>query len=1050
MNNKYIYHVFGLLSFLIALVVYLLTVQPTVPFWDCGEFSAAAIWQQVPHPPGAPLFLMIGKLLHVLIPFGDDGWRINLVSVLSSALTVWLLYIITVKIIFNFRTEPLKNLAEEIAIYGSAFVGAVALTFSDTFWFNAVESEVYALSTLFVAIVVYLMMKWNEEADKPGHERYLMLIAYLMGLSTGIHLLVILAIFSIVMLVYFRKYKITLKSFIIMGITALLIFGLIYPIMVKWLPAMLDGTLLFKNECKEYIIEDAPIITVFAVGIILLAAFGLWYAHKKGHEILKLVTSAFLLMIIGYSTYTQILLRSNANPPMNENTPKDLDKLTSYLGREQYGDAPFWPRRYQTDDYFTQQYVKMDNKGDYYYGEWYPPGRKDVTCKDGKVYPMNEYDKINFAGEINYLWKYQIYHMYIRYFLWNFMGRVSDIQDAPEAFDGKKESEIINYKLGYDDIYPIRFYALPLLFGLFGLFFHFWKDPKMAFIYFIMFLLMGVLTAIAQNQQEPQPRERDYFYSGSFFVWCIWIGMGTYFMIDWISKKNLKMPAVASVIIISLLLVPVNMAIGGWSTHSRAGNFIPFDYSYNILQSAEKDAIIFTNGDNDTFPVWYLQDVAGVRRDVRIVNLSLGNTLWYVYQLKHKEPWGAKKIPLSFTDDSLLVKEDDERALRYDFSPAQEVSIPVPKDIMSKYTNEPSLIESGKMTFTFSGKPYTQRDGEQWYIIRVQDKLILDILKQINWQRPVYFSTTVGSDAYNGFEQFFRNEGMLMRICPVPQRSNVADAIDEEIMAKCLLNIDNSDNYHKEPHYGFKMRNLDNMDVFYDYVHRRLTTNYRSLYTNFAAYYLQDGKDKSMAAAILDTMNKYISPVQFPMPYELEYRVARIYKEANDTLKAEKWADMTLKSCHEIIEKPELYPDAQRYELTGRSYGPHRIAASIYELKGDYVSARQVLQDLLGLLNQYAQTIRDNPNYQQNLQQLRYSMYDIQTNIDEFSVSELEAQGKIQEAIKKGEEIIKQYENSNDPNLNYMKQFIQRKINEIKKEHNISDEITAAVETGQQ
>ncbi|ROL61172.1 DUF2723 domain-containing protein [Bacteroidetes/Chlorobi group bacterium ChocPot_Mid] len=1043
MNYKRIYQGFGLLAFLIALATYLLTVQPTVPFWDCGEFSAAAIWQQVPHPPGAPLFLIIGKMFDLLIPFGDKGWNINLVSVFASAFTIWLLYLITVKVIINFKKE-FNNLAEELAVYGSAFVGAVAYTFSDTFWFNAVESEVYAMSSLFVAIIVFLMMKWNEEADKPGHERYLLLIAYLLGLSTGVHLLSVLSIFSIVLMVYFRKYEFTFKSFIIMGIIAVLVFALVYPFTVKWIPAMLNGTLLFKNDCREYIVEDSMIVRLFAIGLILFAIFGFWYSNKHDLKIIKLVSSAFLLMILGYSTYAQILVRSNSNSPMNENEPKNLSALTSYLGREQYGEAPMWPRRYQADDYYTRYYVKKDEKGNYVYGEWYSPIRKDVTCKDGKSYQMPDFGETNFAGEIAYLWKYQIYHMYIRYFLWNFMGRTSDIQDAPEAFDGKKEAELINYKMGYKDIYPIRFFAIPLLFGLFGLFFHFWRDPKMAFIYLIMFLLMGVLAAIQQNQQEPQPRERDYFYAGSFFVWCMWIGMGTYFLIDWLAKKKFKTGPVIAVIILSLILVPVNMAVGGWKMHCRAGNYLPFDYSYNILQSCEPNAILFTNGDNDTFPLWWLQDVAGVRRDVRIVNLSLGNTLWYIHQLKHREPWGAQKIPLSFSDESLTVPEDDERALRYDGGPAQNITIPVPRDILKKYTSDSSAIARGVMEFTFVGKQYSEQNGKPFYLFRVQDKLVLDIIRQTKWQRPVYFSTTVGAEAYSGLEPFFRNEGMVMRICPVPQRTKSGDALDENKMAACLLDVDNSDNYSKEYNHGFKLRNLNNMDVFFDEVHRRLMTNYRTLYINFATYYLQPGKDKKKAIAVLDTMNKYISVKQFPLPYELEFRVARIYSEAGDKNKAEMWADMTIKSCTDIIAKPELYYESYIDEVTAKSYfGPYRIAANMYEMKGDLTSAKQILQQLLALIKQQLQGVSASGNITEQAKRLYYNMFDIQTNIDEYTIDELSQQGKIKEAITKGEQVIKDLNSSNDPNLMYLGEGIQKKINDIKTKNKLTDTISA-------
>ncbi|MFA6571840.1 MAG: DUF2723 domain-containing protein, partial [Bacteroidota bacterium] len=528
MNYKYLYRAFGFLAFITIFITLAMTVQPSVPFWDCGEFSAAAIWQQVPHPPGAPLFLMMGKIFHLLIPFGDPGWRINMLSVTAGALSVLLLYLIAVKVIQNFRKEKIETLAEALTIFGAAFVGAVAFGFSDTFWFNAVESEVYASSTLFVAIIVYLMMRWNEEADNPGHERYLLLIAYLIGLSTGVHLLSILTVFSIVMLVYFRKYKVEFKSFIIMGIIALVIFFIIDPGMISWIPSMLGGDLPIKNDCQEYLIQDSPVIVIMLV-LFVIALIALWfYSYKKKQQILSLITLSLLLMLFGYGTYVTTMLRSNANSPMNENEPKNFNKLASYLGREQYGEAPNWPRRYQTEDYFIAKYEQKDDKGNYVYGPWIAPEKEEVQCSDpNKSIAVPKFKNTNTGAELTYMFKYQIYEMYIRYFLWNFSGRLSDIQDAGvAAFDGKKEAAAINHKSGYEHLFPIRFFALPLLLGLFGMFFHFYKDPKVALVYFIMFLLMGVLAAIAQNQQNPQPRERDYFYVGSFMVWCLWIGMG--------------------------------------------------------------------------------------------------------------------------------------------------------------------------------------------------------------------------------------------------------------------------------------------------------------------------------------------------------------------------------------------------------------------------------------------------------------------------------------------------------------------------------------------
>ncbi len=1034
MDQKLLNRVFGILSFVTALIVYMLTVQPTVPFWDCGEFSAASVWQQVPHPPGAPLFLMLGKLFHIIIPFGDDGWRINMLSVIASSLTVWLLYLITVKTILNFKKSDIKDTGDALAVYGSSFVGALALIFSDTFWFNAVESEVYAMSSLFVALVVFLMMKWNEEADKPGHERYLLLITYLIGLSLGVHLLAVQTLFSIVFLVYFRKYKFKPTTFVLTGIISIFIFAVIYIGILSWVPTMLNGHLPFKNECREFV-ADSPVVTLLVIAVVIAAIVGLYMGYRSKNHTLSLITSAFLLLLFGFATYMQILLRSNANPPMNENEPKDLNSLISYLGREQYGEAPNWPRRYHSnDEYYTRHYVKKDEKGEYIYGPWTPPRREEVRCKDGNGILVPKFDNPDFMGEMTFLWKYQINHMYLRYFFWNFVGRTSDLQDARAALVvSKAENEKINYLNGYKDQFPIQFYALPLILGLIGLIFHFYRDPKMAFIYLIMFLLMGVLTAIYQNQQEPQPRERDYFYAGSFFVWCLWIGMGAYGLIRGLGeKRKLPVPVIAGILAGATLLVPVNMAVGGWKIHSRAGNYLPFDYSYNILQSTEENAIIFTNGDNDTFPLWFLQDVAGVRRDVRIVNLSLGNTLWYVDQLKNREPWGAEKIPLTFSDDSLQVKESDSKALSYDFGLAQNVSIPVKKEILAQYTDDQEYINNGRFDFTFYGKPYGERDGQQFYLYRVQDKVVLEILKQVRFERPIYFSVTVGPDAFGGLDAFFRSEGMAMRVCPVRQKGGKGESIDPEIMEACLMNVDNSNDYSTTPKYGFKFRSLNDNSVYYDEVHRRLMITYRTLFISYANYALQTMQDKDKCIAILDQMNNNISTKIFPLGYEVEYNLAQLYMDAGAKDKAEKFGRDCINSCMQLINDPELKPELQYYEASGRYFGPHRRAAYLHETFKEYDQAIDVLNRLYMLIESMAARYASDPSYGQEMQKFQYAMFDVLANIDEYKIKKAIESGGTEAALIEAEKILQEHNKSNNPLAGELGRFMMSRIDRMK------------------
>lgn len=1036
MNRKMMYRIFGFISFLVALITYTLTVQPSVPFWDCGEFSAASVWQQVPHPPGAPLFLMFGKLFQIIIPFGDIGWRINMLSVVVSALSILLLYFIIVKVILNFKNQNELSNGDYIAIYGSALVGALAFTFSDTFWFNAVESEVYAFSQLFVTLILYLMMLWNEKADEIGNEKYLLIIAYLIGLSTGVHLLAILTIFSIVLVVYFRKYEYSLKSFLMMGIFAVVLFFIVYPGVVKWIPALLAGHLPFKNELRQYL-YSSNIFIVATILAIIGVGFLYYYGHKKKNDIIKLSTLSFLLMLFGYTTYTQILIRSNANPPMNENEPKNFMTLTSYLGREQYGDQRMWPRRTDFQDETKMQiYNSRDDNGNYVYGEWFPPVIKPVTGLDGQEYGYPDFDEINTAGELSYMFKYQINHMYIRYFMWNFVGRSSDVRDASYAFVDNTDAQLLNYKSSYASEYPVRFFALPLLFGLFGLFFHFWKDPKMAFAWLIAFLLMGILATLQQNQQDPQPRERDYFYTGSFFVFAMWIGVGTYGIIDYIAKKKLSPALAASVVAVSLLLVPINMAFGGWKTHSRAGNYLPFDYSYNLLQSVEKDAILFTNGDNDTFPVWWLQDVAGVRRDVRIVNLSLGQTQWYIHQLKHRQPWGTEKIKLTIPDNQLTCPEDSPEAIRPERGPAQHVVIPVSKDILRKYTNNQDYINAGKMEFDYVGSPAGSQEGQpQSYSFSIYNKLVKDIVESNRFERPVYFSSTAGN-VYVGLNRFLRSEGMALKICPVPQELMKEGRADTKINDACLLNPDNTDNYSLTPKYGFKFRNLSNNKVYYDEVHRDMIGSYRMFYFNYAIYTLDTKRDRAKAIKILDAMNKYISVEQFPLSYEEELQLAMIYEKAGAMKQARESAEMCIKSCEFIHNNPRIR-NAQRRSRIPRMdeeilgiRGTYKTMAEAYRILGKYDQAKNTVKILIDKVHQ-AYNDPSLAQYRHYLEQNIMDLGGILFYIDDTRIKELVARGKKEEAQKLALELAAKYGKSQDPVEQQLSMMFQQRANNI-------------------
>lgn len=976
-------HGFAVVSLLVSLITYTLTVQPTVPFWDCGEFTAATVEQQVPHPPGAPLFLMVGKLFH-LLPIGDPAVRVNMVSVVASSITVWLLYYIIIMAIQWHRKTEIDSVGAAITVFGSALVGALAFTFSDTFWFNAVESEVYASSSVFVAIVVYLMMRWNEVADQPGHERYLLLLAYLLGLSTGVHLLSILAVFSIVLIVYFRRYSVTPISFAVMGVAALFTFYIVYVVVVQTFPALLAGKLPFKNEALEYSVENSDVVRLLGWGTIIMAAIGAGYGYLKNMRIVALVCSSFVLMFVGYTTYTHILVRSNANPPMNENSPKTLDDLISYLGRDQYGNAPtLLPRRYSQEGRYREGYLK--------HGKWNPPPMKTVISKDGQLsysVPDLKGMKLNMSGEMDYLFDYQLNHMYWRYFLWNFVGRTSDIQDSPSWSFGTKQKDVdeINFLNGYAEHFPIRFFYLPFLLGFIGLIYQFKNDPKMALVMFTMFLVMGVVAAFAQNQQDPQPRERDYFYTGSFMVWCLWIGYGIYACIDW--AKAVSKPAIAGgIFALGIVAVPVNMGYNGWFIHSRAGNYVPFDYSYNILQSCKPNAILFTNGDNDTFPLWLLQDVYGVRRDIRIVNLSLGNTLWYVNQLKNYEPWGAKKIPLSFKDESLLAKEYSAEALKITVGKAESVSVDISPEVYKEFTNDPAFIAQGKMNYTYTGIPR----GEG-YTFTIAHQLVNDIIKQTKLERPIYFSMTCGypgADVYAGLGKFCMLDGMAYRVYPY-EVGGEGQKLNADVMEKSLLNCDNTDAYSTTFKYGFKMRNLNNPNVYYDEHHRRYIDNYRTLYIRYADSLLTVNQNEK-AIKILDAMNQTLSTKLFPMTYALVSDVATSYKRAGADKQAKEMASIAIAQCKQLEAKPELKKQVAQFV---DRLPPTAVMEQMYELMGEFENARGVIREQMRMY----------PN--DPSMEVRLVVIDI---------DELVEKKQITKAIEKCDEYIVKLQQKNDP-----------------------------------
>ncbi|HSL90364.1 MAG TPA: DUF2723 domain-containing protein, partial [Ignavibacteriaceae bacterium] len=646
MNLSLINKIFAAAVFIISLIVLYLTVQPSVSFWDPGERAAAAYYLQIPHPPGAPFHVLLGRIFS-MIPFGENvGYRINLLTVISSALSIFFLYLIAVKLIENYRGKEYKNPLDAMATYFAAAIGALSLSFSDTFWFNGVEAELDGLSALLYSSTIYLALRWHQRADEKDNEKYLLMIAYLMGLSTGVHLMSILPAVPVVMIIIFRKYvtdddalKKTGYILLIHAAVAILISAALWGAQKASVPptpeeykafdqrfllviaglsaifiAVLWKKLLNKNSFYLTLIIAGGTLFVIYPGIVKIfpsiigyvagnnaltgiiailivfgiLALGIRYTVKNNKPTLHLVITSFVFILLGYTTYTMVIIRSGQNPPMNQNSPDDLQKLLPYLNREQFGDFPIFKRRFATEPH--QQIVYN-----------------------------------NYSSDLDFFYTYQMNHMMTRYFLWNFAGREGWTQDqganiAPFNAIGNVFGKLIAVNFAGD--VKDSLFGIPFLIGLLGIYFHFRKDWKMASVFMIMFILMGYLTAFYQNQQQPQPRERDYFYVGAFFVYAIWIAFGIRGLIDIaltkISGRALRNATVYGILAAGIVLVPVKMLQANYFTHDRSNNWVPWDYSYNLLQSCAPNGVLFTNGDNDTFPLWYLQDVEGVRRDVKV------------------------------------------------------------------------------------------------------------------------------------------------------------------------------------------------------------------------------------------------------------------------------------------------------------------------------------------------------------------------------------------------------------------------------------------------
>ncbi|HEY9167238.1 MAG TPA: DUF2723 domain-containing protein [Candidatus Kryptonia bacterium] len=886
MNFKYVNRYIALTIFLLTLTLYRMTSQSSVAFWDCGEYAAAAPALEVPHPPGAPLFVLAGRIAMMTPYVSDPALRLNLISALTSALTIMFLYLIGVRVISRWRGFP-SDTNSSLVVFGSSVIGALSFSVTDTFWFNAVESGLFATSMFFVAIVIWLGMVWYEKADEPGSQRYLLLAAYIMGLSIGIHQLSLLAYFTIALFIYFKYYEFEWKSFLKFGLITALSFMVIYPGIVKWLAQILNGDL----KTGPFDISHSIIIQLIPPGLIAAAIYGVRKAERTRHWILGTAIMGGLLIILGYSTYTLVFVRSNAHTPINENNPSNLARLVTYLNREQYGEQRMWPRMWSSDPQYTERYK-------------------------------------NYSSDLDYFLNFQLGHMYLRYIGFNFIGRTSDIQDDPVAFSSPSPGRY-DGRTGF----PTRFFAIPLFLSLFGIWYHVKKDWKFGLAFLTLFIMMGLALVVFFNMQNPQPRERDYFFVGSFFVLGMWLSVGAAGILEYFSEKmkesDRRNLIVAGTAVVIFGISPVNLFSQNLYVHNRHNNFAPWDYSYNILQSCKPNAILFTNGDNDTFPLWYLQEGMGIRTDIRIVNLSLVNTDWYILQLKNERPHGAMKVPISLTDDEIRNIQPIQWRTR-------SFKLAVPKEVYAAFgITDTSITNRGLIQYDL--RPTLQVGDVE--ALRVQDIIMQNIIQTNAWKRPVFYAVTVSPDNFIGLGRYLEMQGLALELRPVQNGNPNEDyTINEPITQECFMN--QPVRYATDPQYGFLFTNLNKPSIYYDDNVRMLMVNYRYGYMRLANYYMMR-RDSTDALSALDTMEARVPIEAIPMNYRLLSDVARMYYGAGDTAKFYRYAAVVERDALAAIkENPK---DVQGY------YNPYGVLLSLYALENNYAKSLDILKQLQDL-----------------------------------------------------------------------------------------------------
>ena len=984
--------ILGWTTFAIALITYSLTVEPTMSFWDCGEYISTAAKLEVGHPPGAPLYQMLGAFF-AMFSFGNNemvALMVNMMSVFSSAFTIlfmfWSSSILLRKIVSSY-TEMDRNKA--VVILGSSFVGSLAFTFSDSFWSSAVEAEVYAMASLFIAILFWLGLRWEEDMHTPKGNRWLLLISLVIGLSFGVHFMALLTIPAIGFLYFFKNYKtVTIKNFIIANIIIVAVLLFIFKLLLPY-------TLAFFGKMEIFMVNSFGLPfnsgTIFAILLIItFFYFGLKYTREKGHPFYNTVLLCVLFVLIGFSTWMMLPIRANANVVINENKPSDAAEVLAYYNREQYGvnplfygpqytdafagldkdepyldEAPNYERDYKTgkyvivnnyknaeqnsddkhkailprlwysqDENIMQNYMEFIGAPKFKLNQEYPYeedlaqygvdidslseeqvllavgqlkeemqkninefktayAQKDID-NEGYISFLKKYsdyiivEKPSTWDNISFMFEYQFGYMYGRYLLWNFVGKQNDIQGKYDNLDGNWISGIkfideIHLGKGTqenlpDDVKSNKgrnvYYFLPFIIGLIGLMYHAQRDLKSFYVLLVLFLFTSIALKVFLNERPFEPRERDYALVGSFYVFAIWIGFGVYAIYEIVSGY-IKSKLVGPIVIGACLLAsPILMATQNWDDHTRANRYTATAMAKNYLESCEPNAILFTIGDNDTFPLWYAQEIEGIRTDIKIVNTSLFMTDWYIDQMKFKT-YKSDGLPISFTHNEYVGDKLDYVAhipkteARWDikdliafiknpqstvdlqngqtihFYPTNKIRIPVDKNTIIKNKVVSSIYNDSIV-------PFIDLDvkGSAMYKNRL---MMLDVLANNNWKRPIYFTGgSFGDDDYLWMKDYLQLDGLVYKLVPIKTPVDKENRFD-------MGQIDSDKMYDLV--MKWEWGNGDLTTIYHDPETRKNSISYRTNMARLMEQLINEGKiDK--AKKIID-----LALTKMPMDY---------------------------------------------------------------------------------------------------------------------------------------------------------------------------------------